>query len=60
MVINSTIINKTNNQSPLILTELIEHQKKHDIQRWNLGPGLGQAQKGGGFKPVNRIPTLPS
>ena len=26
----------------------------------NAGPGLGQAQKYGGVKPVNGIPTLPS
>ena len=58
MVINSTNINKTNNHPPLILTELIEHNKN---MTYNFGsPGLGQAQKGGWFKLVNSIPTLPS
>ena len=47
MVINSTNINKMN-----ILTELVKHKK--DIG--NPGPGLIQAQKCGGVKPVYGIP----
>ena len=57
MVNNSTNINKTNNQ---LSPELTEHKKDNDICIGNLGPGLGQAQKCGWVKPVNRIPTLPS
>ena len=49
MVINSTNINKMN-----ILTELIKYKK--DIG--NPGPGLIQAQKCGGVKPVYRMPIL--
>ena len=53
IVINST--NKKNEQSPLILTELTKHKTDHDI-----GPGFGQAQKYGGIKSLNIIPTLHS
>ena len=50
MVNNYTNINKSkNNLSP----QMIEHIKDHDIWRWNLGPGLGQARKCGCVKPVN-------
>ena len=44
---NSTNINKAKNQ---ISFQLIEHQKSR--------PGLGQALKWGGFKPVSAITTL--
>jgi len=58
MVINSTNINKTNNQSPLILTELTEHKTKtttYDVD--NSGSVLGQTQTYGGVKPVNLLPS---
>ena len=47
-------------QSPLILTELIEHKRIMACDVGHPGPGLGQAEKCGGVKPVNGIPTLPS
>ena len=59
MVINSTNINK-NKKSPLILTELTEHKKYLTYDIGNPGPGLWRAQKCGGVKPVNGIPTPPS
>jgi hypothetical protein len=49
-----------NEQSPLILTELVEHKKTTAYYVGNPGPGLWQAQQYCGFKPVNGIPTLPS
>jgi hypothetical protein len=88
-----------NEQSPLILSDLTEHKSDHNKwtitshliwSHWtqirpqqmnnhlssylislntnqtttyhvgNLGPGLGRAQKCGGIKQVNGIPTLPS
>jgi hypothetical protein len=56
MVINSININRTNIPSPLILTELTEHNNNHDIWHWK-SKSLGQAQICGG---VNLIPTLSS
>jgi len=56
MVFNSTNISKTNNQSPLILTELTEHNNDHDIRHCK-SRSLGQAQTCDG---VNLIPTLSS
>jgi hypothetical protein len=45
---------KTNEQLPLTLTELTEHEKNpHNI--WNPGNGLEQGQKSGRVKPFNRI-----
>ena len=59
MVNNFVNINKTNNH---LASELSSLNKKktttHDFG--NPGPGLGQAQKCGGVKPVNEIPTLSS
>ena len=50
-----------NEQSPFSLTELTEHKKNtttYDVG--NPDHGLGQAQKWGGAKLINGIPTLPS
>jgi hypothetical protein len=58
MVTNSTNINKTNNHL-LILTELAEQKNTTTYEIGNTGPGLGRAQKCGGVKQVNGIPTLP-
>jgi len=55
MVINSTNINKTNNH---ISPQIIEHKKDHNIWLFNPVPGLGQVEKCGRVKPVNRIHTL--
>ena len=42
-----------NKQSPLILTEITEHKKDHDIWRWKSSYwGFGQAQICGG---LNRL-----
>jgi hypothetical protein len=59
MNINSTNI-KQNGKSPLILIELTEHKKDHDICCRNPVTGLGHAQNCGGMKPINVIPTLSS
>jgi hypothetical protein len=42
IVINSTNINKTNNQ---LLPKIIGHKKDHNYDVGNPGPGLEQAQK---------------
>ena len=60
MVINSNNMKKTNNQSPLILTELSEHKKTTIYDIGNPGSGLGQALKCCGIKPVNGVPPLAS
>jgi hypothetical protein len=52
MINSSTNINKTKNHFSPQLAE-------HTIVV-NLGPDLGQAQKGGRFKQVNGVPTIPS
>ena len=55
MVKNSTNINKTNNH---IAGQIIEHKKTTTNDDGNQNPGLGQAQRCGGFKPYppdNRI-----
>ena len=47
-----------NEQSPLILTHWTQNKTTtNDVG--NPGPGLGQSQNYGRFKPVNDIPTLP-
>ena len=47
-------------QSPLILTEVAEHNKTTTYDVENAGSNLEQEQTFGGIKPVNGIPTLPS
>ena len=47
-----------NEQSLCILAELAEYKKDHDIG--NTDPGLEQAQKCGGVKPVSGITTVSS
>ena len=47
-----------NGQSPLILNELTECKEEHAYDIGNPVLGLGQAQKCGRVKQVNRIPTL--
>ena len=47
-----------NEQSPLILTELPNTQKTMTYDIGNPGSGLEHAQKSGGVKPINGIPTL--
>ena len=57
MISNSTNINKTNNQSPHILTELFENKQKergHDVV--NSGSGLEQAHAYSGVKRVKWAP----
>jgi len=49
-----------NEQWPLILTEFTEQTNNRTCDVGNPGPGLGQAQKCVGGKPVNGIPTIPS
>jgi hypothetical protein len=56
MVNNSTNINKINNHLSSLLTE---HKKNMTYDVGNPDSGIGQAQKCGGVKPVNGIPTLP-
>ena len=46
-----------NEQCPLILNELTIYKKTTTYDFRKLGPGLGQAQKCDGVKPVNGIPT---
>ena len=56
MIIN---INQMNNRLSSYLIPLNTNQTTtYDVG--NLGPGLGRAQKCGGIKPVNGIPTLSS
>jgi len=43
MIINVT--NEQNKQSPLILTELTEHKKDHDIWRWKSRSWFGKGTK---------------
>ena len=43
-----------NKQSPLILTELTEHETPRQVLAWD------RHKKNGGVKPVNGIPTIPS
>ena len=47
MVKNSNNINKMNNH---LLLSLTEHKKTTTYDTGNSGPGLGQAEKGGGVK----------
>jgi len=54
MVNKST--NKTNN---LLSSQITEHIKDHYTWLGNACPGIGQAQKCWGAKPVNGIPTVP-
>jgi hypothetical protein len=57
MVINSTNINKMNNQLSSYLNSLnIKKTMTYDLG--NSGPGLGQAQKCGSVKLVIGTPTL--
>ena len=60
MVINSTNIKKMNNHlSPLLnLLKAKKNTTTYDVG--NPDHGLGQAQKWGGVKLINGIPTLPS
>jgi hypothetical protein len=55
MVNNSTSNNKTNNY----LKQLLTDNKNTTYGVESPGLGLVQSHKCGGFKPVNRIPTLP-
>ena len=47
-----------NKQSPLILTEVTEHKKDHDVWRWKSRSWLGTCTKMRRDKPVNAILTL--
>ena len=51
----STNINKTNNY---LSPRTFEHKKLTAYGIGNTGPGLGQAQKGGWVKLVNRMPCI--
>jgi hypothetical protein len=51
----STVINKVHNN---ISPQLIEHKKRP--LHMASGPGFVQAQKCGGAKPVNGMPSMPS
>ena len=56
MVINSTNINQMNNHLSSYLISLNANQTTtYDVG--NPGPGLGQAHKCDGVKPVNGTPT---
>jgi hypothetical protein len=56
VVVNNTInINNTNNHPYL---KSLNTQKNTTYGVGNPGPGLGQAQKCGGVKPVNVIPFM--
>jgi hypothetical protein len=57
MDINSTNTNKTNSHLLFLLNSL-NTKKTTTYDVGNTGPGLGQAHKGGGVKPVNGIPTF--
>jgi hypothetical protein len=55
------MVNNSNKMNYHLSLLINEHKEK--IIAYHVGnpnPGLGQAQKCGGFKTVNRIPNLPS
>jgi hypothetical protein len=56
MVNNSTNINKTNSHLSPQITEPKKKTTTYDVGYQ--GPGLGQAKKCDGAKPINGIPTL--
>jgi hypothetical protein len=53
-------LNNSTNKTITSHLNSTEQKKTMTFDIKNSGPGLGQAQKGGGVKPINGMPTLPS